>query len=99
MNLTLLKEISDDIELWSGTKLRHHNVGKNTLQELDYYDYILAYANWDPNSMMLVNITENDSKAGYVYGGTVNTGGSASVNKSALQHTLGEGLTDWYILE
>jgi len=49
--------------------------------------------------MMLVNITDNNEKAGYVYGGTVNTGGSASVNKVALKNTLGEDLKDWYILK
>lgn len=52
--------------------------------------------------MMMINITENCIKAGYVYGGTLGIDmncGKAVVTKSALRHTLGDELTDWYLIK
>lgn len=33
-----------------------------------------------------------------VYGGTIDIGGGATVNKAPLKHTLGE-LTNWYLIK
>ena len=59
----------------------------------------MAYPGWDSSSMALVNVTKNNHKAGSVYGGLVNTFGGGSVNKTALQFTLGEELKNWYLLK
>lgn len=98
-----LSEIDERAEFWSGTKLRKYNVGLNTEdRNEDYYDYILAYANWDKESMMLVNITEGlgKNKAGSVYSGVLPIKletGKAIVNKASFLHTL-EDIENWYIL-
>ncbi len=97
-----LIELNDDEELWCGKKLRKKNTGMNIELELDFYDYILAYADWNSSTMMMINITENCIKAGYVYGGTLGIDmncGKAVVTKSALRHTLGDELTDWYLIK
>jgi hypothetical protein len=79
--------------------LRHHNVGINIPEDLDFHDYIMAYPGWDSKSMALVNITSNNHKTGSVYGGSTNTQGTTTVTKSALQFTLGEKLENWYLID
>jgi hypothetical protein len=102
IKLIPLHDIDSDQEFWSGTKLRVLNVGMYVEDKSeDYYDYILAYANWDSDSMMIVNITENNSKAGSVYGGVIPIRtdlGKAVVTKAGFQHTLGNELKDWYLI-
>ena len=97
-----LIEIDAEQEFWSGTKLRKLNAGMNVKDKAqDYYDYILAYANWDSKSMMIVNNTANNSKAGSVYGGVIPIRkdiGKAVVTKAGFQHTLGKDLKDWYLI-
>jgi len=97
-----LHDIDSTKEFWSGTKLRVLNVGMNVDDKSeDYYDYILAYASWESESMMIVNITDNNSKAGSVYGGVIPIRtdlGRAVVTKAGFQHTLGKGLKDWYLI-
>lgn len=98
-----LTDIDETREFWSGTKLRKYKVGLNTPNaDEDYYDYILAYAPWDKESMMLVNITEGigKNKSGSVYAGVLSVKletGKAIVTKSSFQHTL-EDFENWYLL-
>jgi len=98
-----LAELNDNFEFKIGIRLRHYNVGLNVKdEELDYYDYILAYALWLPDEMMLVNITEGSSKAGGVYGGTIivdRSNGKIIGEMRNLKYTLGDDLKDWYLLE
>ncbi|WP_341224509.1 hypothetical protein [uncultured Arcticibacterium sp.] len=102
IKLTPLQDIDPNQEFWPGTKLRELNVGMNVEDKSeDFYDYILAYANWDSGSMMIVNITENNSKAGSVYSGVIPIRtdlGKAIVTKAGFQHTLGKELYDWYLI-
>jgi hypothetical protein len=71
----------------------------NIPEDLDFYDYIMAYPDWDSKSMALVNITSNNHKTGSVYSGSINTQGTATVTKSALEFTLGEKLENWYLID
>lgn len=98
-----LSELDENYEFKIGIRLRCYNVGLSVKDEkLDYYDYILAYALWFPDEMMLVNITDGSSKAGGVYGGTVALDRSSSrivVEMKNLKYTLGDDLKDWYLIE
>ncbi len=92
-------DLKKDQIFYKGTRLRKYNVGLNTENKAeDYYDYILAYAHWNRDEMMLVNITEGlgEYKAGSVYGGVLQ--GGPSVNKEHFMFTL-EDIENWYILD
>ena len=96
-----LNSIDENEEFWSGTIIRKINAGMNVKNKADdFYDYILAYANWDSDSMMLVNITEQNSKAGSVYGGVIPIFDNEKkvVIKKGFKHTLGNDLKDWYLI-
>jgi hypothetical protein len=102
--LRLLREINDDEEFFRGTVLRKYNVGMNDdviSNKENFYDYILARLPWE-NDMVMINVTKNSSKFGAGYTGSipVNTSnGNFSVNKKGFQHTLGEDLLDWFLIE
>ncbi|MCK5776095.1 MAG: hypothetical protein KAH25_07965 [Bacteroidales bacterium] len=103
MKLKSLEEVESHEKFWSGTRLRNYKVGLNVkVDEDDYYDYILAYALWEKESMMLVNVTNGlgKNKAGSVYGGVLPVRldtGSAVVDRASFEFTLGE-LKDWFII-
>lgn len=90
-----LIEIEDNREFWRGTLLRFY------YNEKKYYDYLLAQAPWE-NSMLVVNVTENDNKKGAVYGGVLPVDASEGkfvVKKKDFQHTFGKNLEGWCLLE
>lgn len=102
--LRLLREINDNEEFFRGTILRKYNVGLNdsvTNNEENYFDYLLVSLPWEKD-MIMINITKGSNKFGAGYTGSipVNTSnGNFSVNKENLQHTLGEDLLDWFLIE
>lgn len=91
-------EIDKEEVFFSGTILRKYSVGLGVSESDDYYDYILAYAQWEKGKMMLVNITKEDgkNKAGSVYGGVLQ--GGPSVKKEHFLYTL-DDISNWYILD
>lgn len=76
--------------------LRHY-YNKNK----DYYDYMLALANWE-TSMLVVNVTFNDSKKGSVYSGVIPFSAHSDryvVNRKGFEHTFGNELDGWFLIE
>ncbi|MDO6761841.1 hypothetical protein Q4566_16665 [Tamlana sp. 2_MG-2023] len=104
INLVPLKGIDYKDEFYCGTVLRKYNVGMNPdiINKNDnFYDYLLVYLNWEEN-MVLVNVTENSSKKGYGYSGTipVNTSsGNFTVNRKGFEFSFGKDLEDWFLLK
>lgn len=98
-----IEEISSKDIFFKGTILRKYNAGMNSdkvSKDKNYYDYILVLLPWEDESMLLVNVTENNNKAGSIYTGAVpidSSNGQMVVNKEGFKHTLGDALTDWYI--
>jgi len=99
--LVPLEKINPYKQYWKGTKLRHYNVGLNVKdKEDDYYDYILALL--DSSYFILVNITENNSKAGSVNIGFINKnnqGGRVMLRKRDFINYFGDESKDWYIIQ
>lgn len=102
--MTRLIDLKEDYLFWPGTVLRKFNVGLNTTDiNENYYDYILAHANWESDSIMLVNITLGfgKNKAGSVYGGLIKidqNGGKIAAKKSALKKCL-DDFDNWYLID
>lgn len=98
-----LVELEGNFTFWSGTRLRKYNAGLNTIDESkNYYDYILAYATWEPSFMMLVNITEGigKNKAGSIYGGLIKVKpgfNEVVVDVESLQKSL-DDYGNWYLI-
>lgn len=91
-----LSDINYSELFFKGTILR------NYLKEDFFYDYMLCYAPWEKN-MLLINITKGDLKKGSTYGGTIpinNTDNTFSVDKKGFEYTFGAAeLENWYLIE
>ena len=89
---TNLAAIPADHLFMSGAMFRRMNVGTNRPHpEEDYYDYMLLQLEWAQEQMLVVNITAQNIKAGYVpcaidilpHHGT-------SVTAQSVRHVLGQ---------
>jgi hypothetical protein len=92
-------KINENEEFFAGTFLRKYNIGLHVEESKNYHDYILVYAYWENDKMMLVNISKekfNQNKTGLVYGGILQNG--PFVKKSHFLFTL-DDLENWYILD
>lgn len=96
MKLISLAKIEYEQEFWKGTMLRHY-YNENE----DYYDYILALALWE-KSMLVINVTSNDSSKGSVYSGVIPFSGNPNkyvVTRNGFEHTFGKELEGWFLIE
>lgn len=90
-----LSELSYSEIFFKGTILR------NYINKELFYDYMLCYAPWEKN-MLLINITKNNLKKGSAFGGTipVENNDNFVVDRKGFEYTLGESeLENWFLIE
>ncbi|MBI1306215.1 MAG: hypothetical protein GC181_06335 [Bacteroidetes bacterium] len=100
-HLTAIKELPKESRFLIGDKFRCFNVGMNVAPENDYYDYLLSYAPWQPEHVMLINITDKNSKAGFAFLALLEIDRSASpagVTVETLINMVDDGITRWFLI-
>jgi hypothetical protein len=101
MKLEKLSDADENLELWRGSKIRLINNGIDMHSDDQYFDYILATAPWDSESMFLINITEGSHKAGAAYACKIPVDKSRQkivATKDSLKKCLGRNFDHCYLI-